>query len=239
MNALFTGYSAIKGGYKIYKYAKKFKNKKISTSNMEIASSRKERSDMILEPLQVMVQLSLLAYSPLGTKVSVSDNILHLHPPTWTQGIYRWYNADSQNDLYYLFHAIRRYYKWYKPQNTKIYNHILSLAIKGISKLTETYSKTDKTSITHTLNLYKNVLELENPDLFKDAEESSINMDTVFEGITKIYDDRLLKAIFNTFKLMQDDKNNENIQLYISGIQQIIIPTNNLLRKWIHDNLTC
>ena len=102
MNALITGYSAIKGGYKIYKYAKKFKNKKISTSNMEIAG-RKERSDMILEPLQVMVQLSLLAYSPLGTKVSVSNNILQLHPPTWTQGIYRWYNADSQNDLYIFF----------------------------------------------------------------------------------------------------------------------------------------
>ena len=82
-------------------------------------------------------------------------------------------------------------------------------------------------------------MELENPDLFKDAEESAVNMDTVFEGITKIYDDRLLKAIFNTFKLMQDDKNSENIQLYINGMQQIITPTNNLLRKWIHDNLTC
>ena len=208
----------------------------ITMNNLQ---TQKERSDMILEPLQVMVQLGLLSFCPIGTKVSVSENLLHLQQPSYIQGALRWWGNDNKDDLYYLFHAIRRYYKWYKPQNTKIYNHILALAIKGISKLTETYSKTDKTSITHTLSLYKNVLELENPDLFKDAEESAVNMDTVFEGITKIYDDRLLKAIFNTFKLMQDDKNSENIQLYINGMQQIITPTNNLLRKWIHDNLTC
>ena len=79
--------------------------------------NRKERSDMILEPLQVMTQLAILSYSPIGTKVSVSDNILQLHKPHLFQGVYRWYNSDGKDDLYYLFHAIRRYYKWYKKEN--------------------------------------------------------------------------------------------------------------------------
>ena len=35
----------------------------------------KEKSDMILEPLQVMIQLALLAYCPIGTKLSISENI--------------------------------------------------------------------------------------------------------------------------------------------------------------------
>ena len=47
--------------------------------------NRKERSDMILEPLQVMTQLAILSHSPIGTKVSVSNNILQLHPPTFWQ----------------------------------------------------------------------------------------------------------------------------------------------------------
>ena len=200
---------------------------------------QKERTDMILEPLQVMIQLGLLSFCPTGTKVSVSDNLLHLQQPSYIQGAIRWWQADNKDDLYYLFHAIRRYYKWYKPQNNKVYNHILILAIKGISKLTETYSKTDKTSITHTLNLYKNVLGLENPDLFKDAEEQSVNMDKVFEGIIKLYDDRLLKGVYNTFKLMQDEKIEYNMQSYLQSIQYMLVPTNILLRKWIHDNLTC
>ena len=198
---------------------------------------QKERTDMILEPLQVMIQLGLLSFCPTGTKVSVSDNLLHLQQPSYIQGAIRWWQADNKDDLYYLFHAIRRYYKWYKPQNNKVYNHILILAIKGISKLTETYSKTDKTSITHTLNLYKNVLGLENPDLFKDAEEQSVNMDKVFEGIIKLYDDRLLKGVYNTFKLMQDEKIEYNMQSYLQSIQYMLVPTNILLR--IHDNLTC
>tara|TARA_Y100000590_G_scaffold468523_1_gene651562 strand:+ start:1257 stop:1877 length:621 start_codon:yes stop_codon:yes gene_type:complete len=206
---------------------------------MNSLQTQKERSDMILEPLQVMIQLGLLSFCPTGTKVSVSDNLLHLQQPSMVQGVIRWWQADNKDDLYYLFHAIRRYYKWYKPQNNKVYNYILTLAIKGITKLTETYSKTDKTSITHTLNLYKNVLCLENPDLFKNAEETSVNIDNVFENITEIYDERLLKAVFNMFKLIQDEQNEANIQCYLEAILNVLSPTNILLRKWIHDNLTC
>ena len=48
-----------------------------------VSSTKKERSDMILEPLQVMVQLSMLAHCPIGTKVSVSDNILQIQLEQW------------------------------------------------------------------------------------------------------------------------------------------------------------
>lgn len=211
-----------------------------SIVRMNLAQQKqKERSDMILEPLHVMIQLGLLSHCPVGTKVSVSDNLLHIQQPTWTQGVWRYWNKDNKDDLYYLFHAIRRYYKWYKPQNTKIFNYILALAIKGLNKLIETYSKdTDKTSITHTLSLYRNVLSLENPDLFKDAEKDAINIDTVFENIVNEYDDRLLKAVFNILKLLNDEQNAENKQRYLRCVDHMLAPTNILLRKWIHDKLT-
>ena len=91
---------------KIYKLMKKYK--KINKGNYMDLTTRKERSDMILEPLQVMVQLALLSQSPIGTKVSVSDNILQLHPPSFFQGAWRWYNSDGKDDLYYLFHRTRK-----------------------------------------------------------------------------------------------------------------------------------
>ena len=153
-------------GYNIYNNVRNIKVFKKMNHNiyMDIVSStKKERSDMILEPLQVMIQLALLEHCPVGTKVSVSDNILRLQMPTLFQGVWRWYNHDGKDDLYYLFHAIRRYYKWYKSQNNRIFNYILTAAIKGLNKLLLTYSKTDQTAITHTLSLYKNVLELESP----------------------------------------------------------------------------
>ena len=38
----------------------------------------KEKADMILEPMQVMIQLAILSYEPIGTKIHVSNNILKL-----------------------------------------------------------------------------------------------------------------------------------------------------------------
>ena len=200
--------------------------------------NRKERSDMILEPLQVMTQLAILSHSPIGTKVSVSNNILQLHPPTFWQGAYRWYNSDGKDDLYYLYHAIRRYYKWYKSENTKINNYILTTGIKGLDKLRQTYASTEQTAITHTLQLYQNVLSLDSPDIFKSTSEESVNMDTVFENIKTQYDNKLLKIIYNTL-LILDETTDNNKPYYINGLLKIVCPTNDKLRIWIRENLTC
>jgi len=219
---------------------------------MELAT-RKEPSDMILEPLQVMMQLALLSYSAVGTKVSVSKNILHLHTPSMFQGVYRWYNSDGKDDLYYLFHAIRRYYKWYKREDSDseneiedsiedrrymICSYILERGIYGIDKLIQTYSTIEQTSITHTLQLYKNILSLEAPDIFKNANDDSINIDTVFQGIKDIYDDSLLEIVYNTLLLMEN-ANDIDRQYYTTGILNILTPANNDIRIWIREKLTC
>ena len=241
MNIAFFGWnviSGVKNSKKIYKLMNKYKH--INRINKMDLTTRKERSDMILEPLQVMVQLALLSQSPIGTKVSVSDNILQLHPPSWTQGAWRWWNQDGKDDLYYLFHAIRRYYKWYKSEDNKIFTHILNSAVKGIQKLIITYSASEQTAITHTLALYKNVLELEAPDLFKDPAEDSVNIDTVFQNIKHIYDKRLLKVVYNTLMIIEEEDTTDDLKpYYINGLLKILSPTNESIRKWIREKLTC
>ena len=204
-----------------------------------VTNKKKERSDMILEPLQVMVQLALLKYCPIGTKVSVADNILQLQFPTMFQGVWRWYHQDGKDDLYYLFHAIRRYYKWYKNQNTKIYAFILQEAISGLENLMITYEKCEQTSIIHTLQLYKNVLGMESPDLFKENTEETINIDKVFEKIKDMYDQKLLKAIFNILQLCSITETEEEKKHMVDGLLSILVPTNEKIRLWIRNNLTC
>ena len=204
-----------------------------------VTSKKKERSDMILEPLQVMVQLALLSSCPIGTKVSVSDNILQLQFPTMFQGAWRWYNSDGKDDLYYLFHAIRRYYKWYKNEKIKIFNFILIEAIKGLENLMVTYEKSDQTSIIHTLKLYKNVLGMEAPDLFKENTEETVNIDKVFKKIKSIYDERLLKVIYNILMLCSTTDNLIEKKYMVDGLLSILIPTDEKIRMWIKKNLTC
>ncbi len=200
----------------------------------------KEKSDMILEPLQVMVQLSLLSHCPIGTKLSISDNLLNIQQPSWNQGIWRWYMKDNKDDLYYLFQAIRRFYMWYKPENCAIYSKILDTAIKGLKKLQETYENTDKISIKHTLAMYTNILSLETPNLFNDnTNEQAVNIDKVFQNITDIYNKKILAILFNILKLMDDETNEDNKIQLMNGLLLIMKPTNNKIKSWIRENLTC
>jgi len=201
----------------------------------------KEKADMILEPMQVMIQLAILSYEPIGTKIHVSNNILRLQRPTYSQGIVRWWNSDNKDDLYYLFHAIRRYYKWYKNQDDdEIYDYILKKAILGIDSLIETYTKTDKISIRQTLSLYKNILDMEEPSLFKDESEQATSMDKVFENVISVYDGEYLNAIYNILLLMDKSEGKPDLLTnYSDGLYTISIPMHNTIQSWIQTNLTC
>ena len=205
---------------------------------MELLKSHtKERMDMILEPLQVMIQLSLLAHCPIGTKVSVSENLLHIQQPSYAQGVIRYWHNDKKDDLYYLFNAIRRYYSWYKSQNHKIFNYILEGSIKGIDNLIETYRASDQHTITHTLSLYKNVLDMDKEELFKSSSNTT-TIDEVFKNITQIYDDKSLKVIYNLLRKLDDEQNETNKQHYISSMYYFLRPTNNVIKTWINKNLS-
>ena len=54
-----------------------------------------------------------------------------------------------------------------------------------------------------------------------------------------IYNKKILAIIFNTFKLMEDDANEENKTQLMNGLLLIMIPTNNKIKGWIRENLTC
>ena len=193
---------------------------------------------MILEPLQVMIQLSLVSFCPVGTKVSISNNILHIQKPTISQGVVRWWYGDNKDDLYYLFHAIRRYYLWYKKDDNPIFAYILQNAIKGIDALINTYKNTKLTTITTTLQMYKNILDLENEELFK-TEDAAVNIDSVFQNITNLYEKRVLAVVYNILKIMESEENESNMNFYFDAIHNFLSPTNFKIQQWIRDKLTC
>jgi hypothetical protein len=183
----------------------------------------KEKADMILEPLQVMITLAQLNFYPIGTKIKIYKNVLYLHEPSSLQGLFRWLEGDSKDDLYYLFHAIRRYYKWYKTLDDKVYTLILKLAKQGIKKLISTYQ----------------AAELNNPDLFNtDNTNETVSIDQVFQNITSIYDRRLLIIIFSTFRIIEDSTNESEIKSHLNGLKTQMETTETQIQSWIQTNLT-
>jgi hypothetical protein len=125
-------------------------------------NKKKERFETILEPLQALTQIALLSYFPVGSKLTIQNNILHIQAPSYSQSVTRWYNNDTQEDLFYLFNIFCRFKKFYmdiKVEHAKLFELLISLAKNGINNLIRTYNQTDKTHVLHTLQMYKNMLD--------------------------------------------------------------------------------
>ena len=198
----------------------------------------KEKMDMILEPMQVMIQLALLSFCPLGTKLSIRKNIIYLDRPTYTQGVTRWLNQDSKNDLHFLYNVLRRYYKWYKKDSTnKIYSYIFELGKRGVGKLIQTYEQSNQPAITKILKIYYSILIKESYELFI-SEEEATTIDNAFQSVSKIYNMKLLSVVYNTLRLIEDEKRESEKQYYYSGLKSILTPFHEKIRKWVTKNLS-
>jgi hypothetical protein len=125
-------------------------------------SKKKERFETILEPLQALIQIGFLSYYPIGTKLTIQNNILYIQAPTYSQSVTRWYNNDTQEDLFYLFNIFCRFKKFYtdeKIEYNELFTLLIELAKNGINNLIRTYNQTEKTHVLHTLQMYKNMLD--------------------------------------------------------------------------------
>ena len=93
-------------------------------SNMT-TNSTKERLSTVLEPLQSMIQIALLSFSPIGSKLSIYENLLSIQLYKWSQPFIRNYYNDKKDDLYYLFNVINRFNKFYVNNTENEYEKTL------------------------------------------------------------------------------------------------------------------
>jgi len=237
----------------------------ISAYSMFSKGKRKERFEIILEPLQAMIQISFLGFYPIGSKLNIHNNLLYIQAAGWTQPLSRAYYNDSKNDLFYLFNAVVRFNKFYKNipeiQNNSLFNLLKKLSIKGIDNLIITYNQVDNPALLHTLRMYKMFLESDlnsnnidensnaivqssSNNLIVNSNINNINssfisytkdIDNVFVNITKLYSIQDYNIIYNTLVLLE--KNPQNYNEYINGINSILNPINTQIKKWINDNI--
>ena len=134
----------------------------------------RERFETILEPLQALLQIGVLAFYPIGSKLAIHNNILTVQAPGYTQHVRRWYNNDKKEDVFYLYNVFSRFNKFYKTvlaggagagENAALFTLLNELAKTGINNLIRTYNQTDKIHILHTLQMYKGMLD--NPELVR------------------------------------------------------------------------
>jgi hypothetical protein len=217
----------------------------LSLYNLFKKDKKKERFDIILEPLQAMTQLALLSFCPRGSKLTITNNILSIQLPTWGQSLLRSYNQDKRDDLFFLFNAITRFNQFYTNQidlhlheNTKkLIALITKLSKIGIDNILQTYANSDQPSLLHTLHMYRSILD--KPELFNENksndDNSTKNIDDVFIQITSLYSLSEHNIIYNTFLLLE--KRPDQYETYMMGLNHLMDPINTNIKKWINDNI--
>lgn len=225
---------------------------------------KKERFDIILEPLQAITQLALLSVCPKGSKLTISNNLLSIQQPGWFQGLLRSYNQDMKEDLFFLFNAIirfNRFYDFLKNENDNycdLYNLLIQMSKRGIDKLIQTYANTEQPALLHTLQLYRVLLD--KPLLIADYDEHDVNkkhelpngvnpnpnpncidkekpnhIDDIFIGIRSLYSIHEFTILYQTLLLVEQKP--EHYETYIQGINILFSPTYDKIQKWICDTI--
>jgi hypothetical protein len=168
-----------------------------------IVSKKKERFDIILEPLQAFIQIALLAFTPVDSKLNIYNNILYIQIPGWKQSIMRTYYSDSKNDLFFLFNVIKRFNTFYKHlisiqnKDTNLFKLLKELSNKGIDNLLQTYKQTENPALLHTLNIYKDILNNKNVNtIVNENVNTNVNINEI--------DDDDAKSISNLFDQQLD-----------------------------------
>ena len=206
----------------------------------------KDKITMVLEPLQSMIQLALLSASPIGTKMTIQENILYLQLPGISQPVSRWYNADKKDDVYFLFQVIKRFVKWYNPTiskksplNKNTYDLIIKMSLKGFDNLIKTYGSTDSNTVIQVLTMYKTLLASGNINMSddKNSSEDKINLDEVFEEVISTYSANLINIIVNTLILVDEEDDPEATIKYIDALNLMMAKNNKLIQNWIKVNL--
>lgn len=212
-----------------------------------LVKKEKERFDTIVEPLQCVLQLAFLAFSEKNTKLTIQQNVVYLQFPTSYQGLVRWYQNDSKEDLYFLFNAIRRFSIFYSNlRNVKndaiskknLYDMIVHYAVLGLQRLIDTYTTQSKPSLLYTLQMYKVLLE--SPDNFKmESLDTDIqkNIDGVFNKITELYNENLYYMIYHFIISLKKCNNSEKNQLNISNFNNILLTNIDNIQTWISKNV--
>ena len=218
----------------------------IQIYNLMKTEKKKERFDIILEPLQAVTQLALLSFCPKGTKLAIANNLLTIQEPSWVQGLWRSYNHDMKEDLFFLFNAIvrfNRFYSYLKKEDgdySDLFELLVQLGKRGIDKLLQTYASTEQPALLHTLQLYR--ILLDKPIVLTEAEEIEVNklhgansIDDIFINIRELYTSHEFIILYQSLILLE--KKPEKYEVYIRGINTMLTPIYEQIQKWVSDHI--
>lgn len=191
-------------------------------------------SPYILDPLSVIIKLSILSKKNIGCKICITNNILYIQEVGIFQSLVRRVFNNTKNDIQYLYNPIELACNnflnvEFAKNNPKIKKLFIS-AQKGIDNLIETYK--NHTIITHTLFMYYNIIsnylgKNYNDKLFIPDNLSNIYTKKFLDNLNSMWNINRIKIVLDIIDFIDHDKASESsikcLEEFMASIDKDII----------------
>ena len=165
---------------------------------------------LILEPLSCLLKIGLLQYKPLGTKISVSNNSLLYHEPSFLQGLTRSLGGDSRQDLHNICHPIIKCLEWYPLSE---YDFFYQECLKGLQQFKSSYE--EHSLINHTIDHYISLVTGKEHDTMEDT--------AVIAGLRSMWSPKEILIVKTILENINEKEELKDKQESISILEQMLI----------------
>ena len=202
---------------------------------LKLTQYTKEKN-IILEPLCCIFRMILLNYKGNGTKISIVNNSIQIHEPSFYQGIIRSYNGDTREDLHNLYDPFLKAFEWYPiSENGKLFRYFYERSYDGLNKLLKSYCK--GSIISHTLSHYCKLFSEVNNGEFTNT--LNINEESpLLNNLKDIWKEEELLILYQIFNFLEKCECKSEKQNYIQIIDEIISMKEKKVYEYIYKSST-
>ena len=200
----------------------------IDKTNVKMNELNCNCKQYILNPLTVIIKLSILSCKPIGTKIHIQNNTIYFQEPGIFQGITRYIFKSDKSQLQYIYNPIKIACKNYLSKefikNTPNIVNIFMSAKKGLEKLIKTYASCSITNlclkyyyviITNYINKSLSLNEILKEPIFNDDNDVTKKYYTkdLINKLENQWNTSKLKIILDLMDfLLNKDVNENNIR---------------------------
>ena len=177
-------------------------------------NSTKVENDFLLDPLSVIIKLAILSNKPVGTKICILNNLIHIQEVGPFQSFVRYWLKNNKSDLHYLYNPIEIACDNFLSVDI-IDEHptiiaLFNSALKGIDKLKETYK--EHSMVILCLNYYANIISNHlgdnfNGDLFREDNISELYTDDLVEKLNNRWTNEKLVVVLELNNYLSNNIN--------------------------------
>ena len=177
-------------------------------------NSEKKQNDFLLDPLSVIIKLAILSNKPVGTKICILNNLVHIQEVGPFQSFVRYWLKNNKSDLHYLYNPIEiacdNFLSVDIIDEYPTIPDLFTSALKGIDKLKETYK--EHSMVILCLNYYANIISNHlgdnfNGDLFKEDNISELYTDDLIEKLNNRWTNEKLIVVLELNNYLSNNIN--------------------------------